>query len=376
MRDYYCSEKFWWMHVNLEKRALSSCCSATHVGVDLEWLKQNPGNLFNHPSLVSDRQQMMQNIPCASCTHTCWSQEDKGLESKRTLSNSNARTHTEIYTRPEILNIHVGSSCNMSCVYCGTHSSTTWANDLVNNGDYGIDDSRFEITTKDTIVLKLGQKAITGSNSYLTMLEEVKKYNDAASMDLTGGEPLLHNNLETILDGFQGRIRIHTGLGVDTQRLEKILNKLPRDRVNITVSVENIGELYEFNRFGNSYERLLRNIALVEKFKLPITLRSTLSNLTIFGFKDFLDSFETYNKVMYPCLDVPYLGLHVLDSNSKHKILDTDYKEHTEYIHKAVREQPTVQDTENLKRFVTEFAARRKLTLGIFPESFRVWILQ
>jgi pyruvate-formate lyase-activating enzyme len=377
MSDFYCSEKFWWMSVNLEKRTISSCCSASSVVIDQEWMKSNSGELFNYPSLVDDRKQMLDNKPCASCHETCWSQESKGLPSKRTSANRGERTHLDIHTRPEVLNLHVGSTCNMSCTYCGIQNSSTWFNDVNKHGTYGIvGETRFVATTKDIVVSKLGQKMVTQSNPYTSTLVEVKKYKDADSMDLTGGEPLLHNNLADIISDFPGKIRIHTGLGIDSDRLVNVLKKFPLERTRITVSAENINELYEFNRYGNTYSRLLRNLEIVKSHEIPVVLRSTLSNLTIFGFSDFLNKFSDSKVAMYPCVDVPYLGLHVLDAESKQRIANTDYGSFTDFIHKAIETEPTDIERKDLKTFLFEFARRRNLDVGIFPKTFIEWISQ
>lgn len=374
MSDFYCSEKFWWMHVNLERRTLSSCCSATSVDINQEWMKANPGELFNYPDLVTDREQMLQNIPCSSCHSTCWSQEAKGLASKRTKADRGNRTHIKIHSRPEVLNLHVGSTCNMSCTYCGIQNSSTWFNDINKNGSYDVTDTRFVSSPKDIIVAKLSQKSITNSSPYQTVLTEVKKYKDARSMDLTGGEPLLHNNLVDIVSDFPGIIRIHTGLGVDSDRLANLLKKLPLGRVMMFVSMENINELYEFNRYGNTYSRLVNNLAILKEHSVAYTLRSTLSNLTIFGYHDFLSEFAGTEKVMYPCVDVLYLGLHVLDAESKKTIANTDYGDFTSFVHSAIVEEPTEMDRKNLKAFLFEFSKRRNLDVGIFPKTFIEWL--
>ena len=362
------------MHVNLEKRTLSSCCSASSVPIDREWLNNNPGKLFNHQSLVEDRQKMLDNKPCASCETACWSQEAQGLDSRRTRLQRTQKTHVEIYTKPETINLHLGSTCNMSCAYCGPHSSSSWVNDVKLNGDYGIDEERARLTDKDILISKLGQKAVVNSTPYTELLDEIKTYKNATSLDLTGGEPFLYNNIEQLISGFSGSIRIQSGLGVDSNRLTRMLDLLPLGRTTLTISAENIDKFYEFNRYGNTYKRFLNNLEIIRSRNIKFTFRPTLSNLTVFGFSDFLEYFKNEEIHPLPCTDPKYLKMHLIDTASKQKICDTDYGPFTDFIHKAVKLDVEENDRLTLKKFLFEYSSRRKLDLGLFPKSFVEWL--
>ena len=85
LQNFYCSEKFTWLSVDFEKRQSYSCCAATPHAIDLNWIKQNPGQLFNTPHLIEERQTMLAGQPVASCQSPCWQPESQNMTSRRML---------------------------------------------------------------------------------------------------------------------------------------------------------------------------------------------------------------------------------------------------------------------------------------------------
>ena len=100
--QYYCSQKFWWLTVEPERRSMLSCCAASTEKIDLNWLKENPGQLFNTPNLQQERQQMLENNPVASCEDSCWRAERIGLPSRRTRSGSTIKSHLDVVSSPTV----------------------------------------------------------------------------------------------------------------------------------------------------------------------------------------------------------------------------------------------------------------------------------
>ena len=371
MDEYYCSQKFWWLTVEPERRTMNSCCAARATKIDLSWLRENPGQLFNTPKLLEERQDMLDNKPVASCEDVCWSAERRGLPSRRTVWASTHRTHTEIQAQPKVLHIVVGSDCNLTCSYCCKQYSTAWLRDINNNGEY-LDSERFQLNTNDRIVLQMGQSGIKNSEAYRTVLKEVQNFRSAEQIEITGGEPLLYNGLPELVKSFDCPTDIFTGLGVNFDRLIKILNALP-DHTTFTVSAENLGTLYEFNRYGNTWDQFQRNFdAIANRFQYRFS--SVLSNLTIHGFDEFEQQFGSDKNLLNFCTDPDYLSASVLDTQSKLQLNQYKYKYHDQEIKKTLSVQSTKEQKTNLKKYLTEFARRRSLSLEIFPEHFINWI--
>ena len=366
--QYYCSQKFWWLTVEPERRSMTSCCAASTQKIDLDWLRNNPGQLFNDPNLLHERQQMLDNKPPSSCEDSCWQAERIGLPSRRTLMKSDIKTHLDIVSSPTVLHINLGSDCNLTCSYCCKQYSTAWLRDIDKNGAY-LDDPRFHINNNDRIVLKLGQKKVKSSESYELIINEIKKIKTVNRIEISGGEPLLYNDLDQLVQSLSGPINIYTGLGVDSKRLKRILDTLP-ETITFSISAENTGKLYEFNRYGNTWNNFLTNLDLVRQ-KFDYKFAMVLSNLTIHGMEDFRKNVGTSKDTMNYCNDPIYLSASVLDPESK-----TMYQHTLPDLSTTISNAYSPQQKQNLKNYIHYFVKNRNLDLNIFPKHFISWMNQ
>jgi wyosine [tRNA(Phe)-imidazoG37] synthetase (radical SAM superfamily) len=360
--NYYCSQKFWWLTVELERKSMLSCCAATAHRIDLEWVKHNPGQLFNTPSLKNEREQMLAGIAVASCTDTCWNALHQGLPNRRDIMQSHLVSHTNIESTPDVLHINLGSDCNMTCSYCCKQYSTAWLHDINRNGAY-LENNRYTINNNDRILLKLGQSAIKNSNSYQLLTQELQHFDSVKKIEITGGEPFLYNGLANFVSQFKSPINIYTGLGVNTNRLEKILDLLP-DNVSFTISAENTEKLYEFNRYGNTWDKFLTNLQLIQK-RFQYNFCSVISNLTIHGYTAFRQQFGTDHDEINLCTDPDYLSASVMDDASKQSL---------SIFNDTTKVKYTQTQKANLKLYLLEFTKRRNLSLDVFPNTFVTWL--
>lgn len=376
--DNYCSQKFWWFGVNIEKQETISCCTAAADRVDIEWVTRNPGQLFNTDKLKNDRQLLLDNNRPPSCA-VCWQAEDRGLPSRRQLSNSQIKTHTELTSTPRSLNIIVGSDCNLTCSYCCKQFSSAWAADVVVNGEYQVSDpNRYSMTQKDKVIYKLSQKEIIKSKTRNMLLDEISLL-PAEKIMITGGEPFLNLDLSKLVVNAvcSESLEIWTGLGVNTQRLINEIEKIKATpNISIVISAENIESYYEFNRYGNSYEKFLTNVDVIKKSGIPFKFAATVSNITLFGLSDFINVFGDYEIMFNTCNDPDFLSINVLDDDSKRKLTESlaNIKGKIPDIIKGMNTPCSQTQKQESAIFIKEFANRRKLSLDIFPESFIDWI--
>jgi wyosine [tRNA(Phe)-imidazoG37] synthetase (radical SAM superfamily) len=366
--QYYCSQKFWWMTVEPERRSMSSCCAASTEKIDLDRLKDNPGQLFNTPNLQRERQQMLENNPVAGCEDTCWQAERAGLPSRRTRMGSTIKSHVDVISSPTVLHVNLGSDCNLTCSYCCKQYSTAWLRDVNKHGPY-LDETRFHINNNDRMVLQLGQNTIKSSKSYQLILDEIKNIKTATMIEISGGEPLLYNKLDELVASLPGPVNIFTGLGVDSKRLGRILDTLP-DTTTFTVSAENTGKLYEFNRYGNTWDNFCNNLELIKQ-KFDYKFCMVLSNLTIHGLEEFKRDFGTNRDIVNLCTDPIYLSASVLDPESK-----TTYQHALPEFGDTITVDYQPEQKQKLKQYVYHFVKNRNLDLNIFPKHFINWMNQ
>lgn len=380
MPNYYCNQKFWWLSVDLEKFNTFSCCAATPQRIDLPWLQQNPGQIFNTPNLKQDRIMMLANEPVSSCGASCWVPEAQGMSSRRLATNGEQRTHLDVSASPETINIIVGSDCNMTCVYCCKFYSTAWSRDVAKKR-YPVErtDDRFVINDKDRVLQYISQKEIAASTTRQYVIKELVDLCQAPTVRevmITGGEPFLYLDLQNLVASIPQHInvKIWSGLGVDEKRFAREVERLPTN-VSVVVSAENIGPSYEFSRYGNTWSRFVNNLDQLTQQGIGYEFNATVTNLTVLGLKDFIDWADGIPINFQPCTDPDYLSIGVLDPQTKN-LVQTNLEYLPDFISGALMVEPTEKQVYNLKVYIKEFAQRRSLNMDIFPTSLVSWLQQ
>ena len=368
------------MSVDFEKRLTYSCCSAVPTKIDLSWIKKNPGKLFNTPQLHQERQSMLDDIPVDSCKIACWTPEQQGLVSRRNLCQSDIKTHDTMESRPNVLNIILGSDCNLTCSYCDKQYSMSWLRDIKDHGGY-LDIPKFKLTPMDLIKLNVSQKEQEETDGFKTLIKEINLFkNIDKKIIITGGEPFLYNNLPNLLNNLPESplVEFYTGLGVNNKRLKNQLDKISNIKnLNITVSAENIDKSHEFNRYGNSHSEFCKNVDLLQKYGFNVKFSSVVSNLTVFGLVDFVNHYGNENIGYQFCVDPNFLRVNVIDPYSLDNIIpviessDISIKEE---ILKNLQIPSTKEQQQQCSIFLKEFARRRNLSLDIFPQTMLQWL--
>ena len=376
--------KFKFVKIDLETKQTYNCHAATPHRIDFDWLKANPGQLFNTDVNVLERRQMLQNERNISCEQNCWPAEDNGITSSRILQQGQERTHINPITQPEFIDLTVGSDCNLSCTYCSKVFSSTWRNDILTNGNYNItpDDSRYTASKFDQVISRLSQSEKYNSNQYNILLNEFKEMSrNVNELHITGGEPFLNKFLLDIIESNENTptIKLFTGLGVDYKRFARILDRLADYKnVKLAVSAENVGSFHEFNRYGTKWDDVERKIELILKKNINLIFHSALSNLTLFGFVDFYNRFNQYN-IEVDVVNTPvFLKVNNMDDYSKfmltEQLSNSSIPEKDEFID-SLASEVDVDHRRQLNKFMNEFTKRRPdLSLGIFPKTFLDWM--
>jgi hypothetical protein len=387
-RTYYCSVKFKKIKIDLENRVTYNCDAAMPHQVDFEWLEENPGQLFNTPINVAEREQMLQNIRNKSCEQNCWRAEDRDAISYRMERKGEDKTHTNSISSPEAVDLVLGTDCNLTCSYCCKEFSSAWRRDVLNNGNYELTnkvDDRYDANIKDKIHNALSQQNRKNSKHYQLLLNEAKlllKLPTVKKLFIAGGEPLIMNHLIPVLESLETRpdivIEIDTGLGVSESRLKSILPKLEKfENLFIKISSENIGGLLEFNRYGVSWEQFKKNVTLLENSSINIAFHCTISNLSIFGFEDFYKHYK-HHSIDWTFVEQPLMmSPYILDETSKGNLvrsLSSLPKQFYNEVIVAMKKEPSEQDRISCKQFLSQFSKRRNLKLDVFPNSFVEWL--
>lgn len=388
MKDYYCSRKFYSFKLDLEKKNVYNCCKSDPENIDLNELQKNSNSIFNTNNLVNERRLMLNNNRIQSCEKGCWIAEDNEKWSLRLETQSDKKTHLDIVSIPEELDLQLSGDCNLTCSYCCKEFSSAWRRDIIKNGNYNCEtENRYNLKKIDQVLEQLSQKNRQNSKFHSYIKQELtKNIKNLKLLIISGGEPFLHNDLLSYVKIFKDvpTIKIMTGLGYSKDRLRKTLdNILKYKKIILVISAESLEQNYEFNRYGNTYHHFLEMVDIIKSYDISYGFSTTYSNLTIFDYVKFYEKFkdsEKCKKRLNLVYEPSFMSINVLDHDSKNlikeQIENSSLKdsEDSKNILSTLNKESTEEQRKNLETFVKEFCKRRNIKPDFMPNSLKKWL--
>jgi radical SAM protein with 4Fe4S-binding SPASM domain len=226
------------------------CCSL--AGGDLGNLNKQPiEEILNGDLVKSIRQSFINNEWHPACS-SCKKLEDIGPGlSEKNFIKSDYKKILKIgadYFKLKSIDLRWTNLCNLACNYCSPYFSSRWAQ---------INNIKINSLQKDNI-----------SN----FLKYIKNNLDGIeSIMMLGGEPLLQKENHELLDiistlenGISITMLTNLSNPIETNTIaQKLLNR--SGKVNWCISIETVGDRFEYVRDGASWETLNNNIAILNK---------------------------------------------------------------------------------------------------------------
>lgn len=388
-RDYYCSNKFTFLKIDFEKQTTYNCHAATPHRVDFAWLKNNPGQLFNIPINMAERELMLDNQRNPSCEQNCYPAEDRGQISTRMLQSTVDRQYTEVLTQPRQVDLTLFSECNLTCSYCCKEYSSAWRNDLLKNGSYELpgyaEQNRLKLLPIDIISSKISQKEKATAPKIKLLFNQLYEIQQHIKiLTITGGEPFLNNLLPELLEKFKTipRINLFTGLGVNSDRFKRILSTVKQYKnITLCISAESTDKNYEFNRYGMSWSEFLERVQIIRDCQLNFEFHCTISNLTVLGFADFYKLYQNVKMHIDFVHHPDFMSAGNLDAKTKQHVVRelTPYQSDAN-VQKILQTVTSnyVSDSQRstMSAWLKQFAERRQLDMAMYPKTFLDWLEQ
>ena len=271
--DTFCPRKWDELNLNLNYNYAYGCCKATPLTYQ-----------HNHEEILNpQKKNLLSGIKDSSCNY-CWDVEVDGGVSKRIqqLKKFNHEDYDQYVNNTvslKLLEINIGNSCNLQCVYCNPTFSSQWEADIkVKSYPIFTDRYIYEIKQKN--------KKITEKN--LDCLTNISH----SVLNIIGGEPLINNKFFEILELTNTKnLSFSTNLMVDRSTLDQLLSYQHKfQKINISCSLDTTKELSEFARYGINYDKFIDNlIYLLENInsRNKISLDSLMTNTNILKLKEF-----------------------------------------------------------------------------------------
>jgi len=363
-----CDLKWNYPIFNLERGEFRSCCrtpSKRVNAVDIEKLGSDA--FLNSPDMIQSRLDLVNGKRHADC-QSCWNLEDSGMQSprqggeefwhhlqKRNHINKDAHFNidnlkielgkiTDITNpalksyHPYMLEVSLGNTCDMKCMYCSHHYSTQWATERIKYGEI----------TQEQYDLEFPKAPDSFDETFWKWFDTVKIY--LGRLGIIGGEPLIMPEFYSFVDKCIKKIDqvkhlrrkkitfwIVTNMNTPPNYLEKLFNYLPKltetFNVEILVSMESLGPRAEYIRNGVDWNRFTSNLdKLLAKKDLSFNFGFILSinALNISNLKDFIQFAEgLYHKHGRPVA----LKHNIVSFPDWHSpfILTPDFADHIDY---------------------------------------------
>ena len=225
----------------------------------------------------------------------CWQAELRGHESRRQMENRflDYKMDRDITVlqqdalcseiSPNMYQLFLGSTCNGTCVTCGSHASSSW-----------------RALEQKTISIRAEQQQ---SQLHFDQFAETIDWCNAKRFNLLGGEPLLiHRSfdiLRALLHAHNTDCRVSfvtNGSVTPSDNQIKIIQQF--SDISCCVSIDGIDKLFEYIRYPLSWPKMLSNITLYREIFSEVIVSFTVSNLNYHARKDIINWFQD-QKLLY-----------------------------------------------------------------------------
>ena len=374
--------------VSIEASPIGSarpCCLARESipGIDLR--KDTLEDAYKSVYMQDLRKQFRTGEKPTTCK-LCWDEEAAGRASKRINSQSRLKEmyqsvdwYNDTPDQLRFVDLKLGNICNLKCRICGSWSSSKWAAEEM---DYLPKDAN----KKEHIAytwLKQGkwpEESPGFWENLKTLLPHIKYF------EFTGGEPwLIQEHWELLQyaadNGYSKNIDIHYNTNA-TQRLgphTMVWDKF--GRVDIAFSVDNVGERFEYERYGADWElanQIIDNVHWTKSVDSPnITtqLCFTVNIQNVYYLDELLDWADTKNfgSIYFNMLHSPdHMSIQHMTAAAKELVLNklkTSFWKSNKYQ----------QEINNVIQFIengtgsdgAEFLARMKQTDAYRKQNFK-----
>ena len=299
------------------------CCLATeeiyyHDPVDDKKVKYNLKEhtleeIYNSRYMQLLRRDFLYGQKPETCQR-CWDEEAAGRTSKRINSRLRLKEYYDnvdwnnlIPNQLWFIDLKLGNICNLKCRICGSWSSSKWAKEEI---DYipGID-------RKTHLAYKFLQDGAWPRETEVfwdnlkTLLPNIKYF------EFTGGEPfLIEQHFEllryAVEQGYSKNIDIHynTNGTVFPEQAELWANF---KHVEIAFSIDNVGDRFEYERYGAEWNLVQENIAKFTEMrsnKISTQLCTTMNVQNVYYLPELCDwiSIQTFDHVFFNMLHDPW----------------------------------------------------------------------
>lgn len=292
---------------------------------------------FSHESTFSDNKNIfccrlkpgtdiesvrssMRNKTRANECSTCWKLEDSNLKSERMIHNATFDYYTNQNIekiesnalsqgfKTKIVKLATSNLCNSTCITCNSSVSSAWA--ALENSPI-----QYNVIPHENL-------------DYLD-------FNEIVQLSFVGGEPLLEKQnfkiLTKLIEANNTNCFISIVTNGSVQLSESQISILKNfSNVNVCISIDGIGPVFEYLRYPLKWERLLESLEQIKLVAKYVSVSSMISNISVFYYSELVNFFNQH-QLPFLCKQIDYPNIfapgnlpdnvkqHVIELNASHK---------------------------------------------------------
>ena len=246
MTKTFCAAPWRGLHIQVDGGISTCCAGGFKLGnINTDTIESALASDKLKKVRASIKQGVLPEDYCRDCIHA----KKNGLSSEQDWHNSynqdfDIDTANVEYQYPVIFDARWNNTCNSICVYCNPTFSSKWASIL------SVHQAKTDRDNKNKIATFFSDKS-----------DRLK------TVAMVGGEPLLIKENADLLDMIPSHVKIDiiSNFSTDLTKSKVFEKLLQRQKVNWHISLENIGERYEYVRQGSKWQTLVDNLTTLGK---------------------------------------------------------------------------------------------------------------
>lgn len=333
----------WFQIRNSNNMSKSVCCVISDkITENIQSQSMSALEYLNTKPIIDLKKDLANGVKSKHCSK-CWDDEKRGIRSYRQGLNSLLSMQKD----PSIPNwmdtyfsrkndfmsdlvlsadIKVGNTCNYACVMCSPKESSMIYANWMDTIDHPIIRSKL---AEDPQYLERAKSFSFKNKIFVNYLDDVLENNKHIKfLNFIGGEPFLDQFLLEKLRSLPVATKNKLSLMFVTnasKNFSEIINSLGDFKyVQCSVSLEGIGEVQEWARYGSDWNQVEKNVLKgVKNPKIDMTVLHTFQTATVLGFKDLAswcksNSIKLATNIVY---EPACLSVKTLPKNIKEKLL-------------------------------------------------------
>jgi organic radical activating enzyme len=366
----FCPAKWDDLVVHMQQNYVYGCCKAAPIIFEKDYKS----------IIQNQRQNLLDGVQDPSCNY-CWSVENNNLPSLRQeyLEKFDKNKFTEylnVNRSTKNLEINLGNSCNMQCIYCNPRLSSQWEND--------VKQKKYPVFT-DRFVYEISEKKDINETMRLNL--EIIEKEQPDKITIIGGEPLLNKHFWKIASKLNNTfLSITTNLNCEIDVIKRLIELENENNLQLDVmaSLDCTFPLSTFNRYNLDYDKFLNNLLYFIKNSKAcrIGIQSLMTCITILDIENFLNFLKSLQE-KFPMTEL-FFNFHVCTEPKiqSFSVMPDKTKDEILFYMKNYKHEVKVNGFQNIisylqsskfnsglhkqfKRFIEEWESRKEMYLPL-----------